>query len=396
MSDKLWTRRPGENDVPAEPAWGWDVTEEPRRPGRLDELLAEPAVEDEGRSRTRTALLFGALGAGLATVLVFAVLATTGGLGGGGDDAGGPSAGGASPALGGNSAVGRVYTKASPAVASVRNGRGSGTGFLVDRDGTLVTNEHVVEGASTVEVRFGDSGATFDAEVLGLDPSTDLAVLQVDPVAVEGIRPLRFGSSARVRVGDLAVAIGNPFGLDRTATAGVISSLEREIRAPNGFSIDDVLQTDAPINPGNSGGPLLDAAGQVIGVNSQIAAAGGGGNVGIGFAVPSATVREVLPRLKAGQSIRRPFLGVTTGAPSTGRRGAKVARVQPGGPGARGGLQEDDVITRIGGRDVKSPADVADALDGRRPGQAIEVVVQRGGRSVALDVELGERPRRSP
>ena len=146
------------------------------------------------------------------------------------------------------------------------------------------------------------------------------------------------------------VAIGHPFGLDRTATAGIVSGVGRSIEAPDGFQIDDAIQTDAPINPGNSGGPLLDARGRVVGVNSQIATAGGGGNVGIGFAVPANTVREVLPRLSRGESIERPYLGVTT---SLAPRGAEVQAIQPGGPAAGADLRAGDVIVAIDGESVR-------------------------------------------
>ena len=182
------------------------------------------------------------------------------------------------------------------------SGTASGTGFVFDSDGTIVTNAHVVGDAQEAQVRFDDD-APVQAQVVGTDPSSDLAVLHVDPAQAGTLQPLTLGESDDVRVGDTAIAVGYPFGLDRTATAGIVSGLGRRIQAPNGVSIDEVIQTDAPINPGNSGGPLLDASGRVIGVNSQIAtASGGGGNVGVGFAIPSDTVREVVPRLKAGQT----------------------------------------------------------------------------------------------
>jgi putative serine protease PepD len=200
-------------------------------------------------------------------------------------------------------------------------------------------------------------------------------------------------------VGDQAIAIGNPFGLDRTATAGIVSGLRREIRAPNGFQIDEVIQTDAPINPGNSGGPLLNGDGRVIGVNSQIATAGqtGNGNVGIGFAVPANTVKQVVPRLKQGQTIERPYLGVSTGAASpTSPDGAVVRSVAPGGPGQRGGLQVDDVIVGINGRPVNDPADVSAAVNGQSPGDVVTIQIRRDGQPVTLDVELGTRPKQGP
>jgi putative serine protease PepD len=294
---------------------------------------------------------------------------------------------------GGQTRIGAIYASASPAVVSVRTNTGTGTGFLVDRRGTLVTNAHVIGSSGDVAVRFGPNGRSIDAQVLGTDPSSDLAVLKISGGDTPNVRPLGFADSSRVRVGDRAVAIGNPFGLDRTATAGIVSGLRREIRAPNGFQIDEVIQTDAPINPGNSGGPLLNDDGRVIGVNSQIATGGAQGNVGIGFAVPSNTVRQVVPRLRQGQTIERPYLGVSTGPASPASPdGAQVRSVEPGSPAQRAGLQVDDVITSIEGRRVDDPADVSAAINGRSPGDHVTVEVRRDGQPVSLDVELGTRP----
>jgi putative serine protease PepD len=299
----------------------------------------------------------------------------------------------------GQTRINAVYASASPAVVSVRTRTGSGTGFLVGRDGTLVTNAHVVGRSSTVAVRFGPNARSISAQVTGTDPSSDLAVLRIRVVDTPNVTPLAFADSDRVRVGDQAIAIGNPFGLDRTATAGIVSGLRREIRAPNGFQIDQVIQTDAPINPGNSGGPLLDGDGRVIGVNSQIATAGqtGNGNVGIGFAVPSNTVKQVVPRLKQGQTIQRPYLGVSTGAVSpTSPDGAVVRSVAPGGPGQRGGLQIGDVIVGVNGRPVNDPADLSAVVNGQSPGDVLTVQIRRDGQPVTLDVELGTRPKQGP
>jgi putative serine protease PepD len=295
--------------------------------------------------------------------------------------------------------IGAIYARASPAVVSVRTRGATGTGFLFARDGTIVTNAHVVGRAADVAVRFGPNARSVDAQVLGVDPSSDLAVIKISAADTPNVDPLVLADSSRVRVGDTAVAIGNPFGLDRTATAGIISGLGRHIRAPNGVEIDQVIQTDAPINPGNSGGPLLNTSGQVIGVNSQIATSGqtGNGNVGIGFAVPSNTARQVVPRLKQGQTIDRPWLGAVTGRVSpTSPDGAVVRSVRPGGPGQRGGLQVGDVIVGMNGRRVDDPADVSAAIRGQAPGDTVTVQVQRDGRPVTIDVELGKRPRQGP
>jgi putative serine protease PepD len=290
--------------------------------------------------------------------------------------------------------VGRVYDSAGPGVVSVQAGARGGTGFVARADGTIVTNAHVVAGAETAQVRFGDSGEQVDAEVLGTDVSTDLAVLRVDPGSVGPLRPLPLANSERVRVGDAVVAIGHPFGLDRTATAGIVSGVGREIQAPDGFQIDEVIQTDAPINPGNSGGPLVDARGRVVGVNSQIATGGASsGNVGIGFAVPANTVREVLPALIRGETIERPYIGVTT-APH--RDGAEVQEIVPGSPADSAGLQQGDVITEVDGREVRDPDDVADAIKGLEPGDEVQVEVESSGITQSYEVELEARPQRGP
>ena len=294
----------------------------------------------------------------------------------------------------GQTRVGAVYANASPAVVSIRAGNSTGTGFLIDREGRVVTNAHVVEGADRVDVRFGSDGNSIEGEVRGTDPSSDLAVVEIDPgSAPAGVRPLRLADSRNVRVGDTAIAIGNPFGLDRTATEGIVSGVEREIQAPNGFSIDAVIQTDAPINPGNSGGPLLDVNGRVIGVNSQIETAGSRGNVGIGFAVPSNTVREVVPALTRGEQIERAYLGVETSPASTSTQsGAEVQNVVSGGPADRAGIRRGDVITRVDGEQVGEPSDVTQALSDDRPGKVVTIEVQRNGASVKLSATLGTRP----
>src|SRR6478609_1690481 len=192
-------------------------------------------------------------------------------------------------------------------------GTATGSGFVIDDEGHILTNNHVIEGASKVTVKLGDSEKTWDAEVVGADPGTDVALLQVDAPKSE-IHPLTLGHSSEAEVGDPVVAIGNPFGLDRTVTSGIVSALQRDIQAPNGFSISHVIQTDAAINPGNSGGPLINAEGAVIGINAQIATGGGGnGNVGIGFAIPIDTVRANLEQLKETGEVEHAFIGITGG-----------------------------------------------------------------------------------
>jgi S1-C subfamily serine protease len=332
----------------------------------------------------------------------------------------------------GGPSINEIYREDSPGVVLVESTRASqtspldpfgqpgggtatGSGFVIDEDGHIVTNAHVVEGAESVQVSLGEGGETFDADVVGADDSTDIAVLQVDAPA-DQLHPLTLGESESVKVGDPVVAIGNPFGLDRTVTAGIVSALQREISAPNGFTIRDVIQTDAPINPGNSGGPLLDSAGRVIGVNSQIEASGGNGNVGIGFAVPIDTVREVAQQLIDDGEVQHAFLGVsgTDITPEIAdvlnldtEQGALVQSVVPDSPADKAGIQAGDADATIGGQPVRAGGDVIVAVDGdavadmsdviaavdsKQPGDELELTLIRGGDERAVTVTLGDRP----
>ncbi|MEA2403685.1 MAG: hypothetical protein QOE08_332 [Thermoleophilaceae bacterium] len=366
---------------PAEPSGPEAPTERPPQPRRS---------RTTGRPSARVITV-------AVLVLAFAVAAFFAGLSNSGNDSPKPLASSTSTPIKphkGQTQAGAIYAKASPAVVSVRTGSGSGTGFLIDHNGTIVTNAHVVGQDKRVTVRFGQDSPALAATVLGSDPSSDLAALKIDSSGIPGgVTPLAFADSDAVQVGDIAIAIGNPFDLDRTATEGIVSGIGREIRAPNGFQIDKVIQTDAPINPGNSGGPLLDDGGRVIGVNSQIATAGSQGNVGIGFAVPSNSVRQVIPRLTHGETIQRPYLGVSTGPTSlSSSTGAKVATVGPGGPADKAGLQPGDVIVEVAGKPVKEPADVASAIADKRPGDHVDVKVQHNGFTEGFDATLGKRP----
>jgi putative serine protease PepD len=247
----------------------------------------------------------------------------------------------------------------------------------------------VVEGATAVQVKIGD-GETHPAKVIGTDTSSDIALLKVD-AGGQRLTPLALANSDDVHVGDATFAIGNPFGLDRTLTTGVISALDREIQAPNGFSIDGVIQTDAALNPGNSGGPLLDDGGLVIGVTSQIATSGGtGGNVGIGFAVPSNTVRSVVKQLLENGKAVHAYLGVQTSDTESG--GARVASVVGGGPAADAGLRAGDVVKSVDGNRVEDSADLSSAIDDHKPGDEVTIVVSRGGGQHTLHAKLATRP----
>jgi S1-C subfamily serine protease len=295
-----------------------------------------------------------------------------------------------------------------------QRGESTGSGFVVDRDGTILTNAHVVAGASKVTVQFADK-QLLDARVLGADDSTDLAVLKVDPGG-HRIDPLALGSSRSVQVGDPTIAIGNPFGLERTLTTGVVSATRRTIRAPDGFRIDGVIQTDAAINPGNSGGPLLDGAGRVIGINSQIATGGNGsGSIGIGFAVPIDTAKRILPQLKSEGRVDRGFLGLDSITIDKALaplnlpvdRGALVQTVTPGSPAAKAGIRGGgiaaelggasirlggDIVTAVDGRRIRTSDDLASAISGKAKGDKVKIELVRDGREETVSVTLAERP----
>jgi putative serine protease PepD len=252
----------------------------------------------------------------------------------------------------------------------------------------VITNQHVVDGATTARVTFSD-GKSYDATVVGSDPSTDLAVLKVEAPA-SALQPLALADSAELEVGEGVVAIGSPFGLEQTVTTGIVSALHRQITAPNSFSIDDAIQTDAAINHGNSGGPLLDLRGRVIGVNSQIESESGG-NDGVGFAVPSNTVERIAEALIADGEVEHAYLGVSTDdVESAG--GARIAEVRAGTPAQRAGLRADDMVTAVDGDAVESADDLRRRIDARKPGDEIELTLERGGTTETLTVTLGTRP----
>jgi len=295
-----------------------------------------------------------------------------------------------------------------------------GSGFVLDKEGHIVTNYHVVQGASKIQVGFSNN-ASYSAKLVGTDPSTDLAVLKVEAPS-RALTPLPLGNSDTVVVGDQVVAIGNPFGLDRTATAGIISAIQRKITAPNGFSIDHALQTDAPINHGNSGGPLIDAHGSVIGVNSQIETGGSGddGNVGIGFAVPSNTVKEVVAQILKNGTVQHAFLGVTLQDISGDaaqmyhlpvKAGVLIERVQPGTAAAKAGLRggtthttvagEDylmggDLIVGVDGATVRTTDKLRDVISGHKPGDKLTLQIYLGSKKLTVTVKLGRQPSTLP
>jgi S1-C subfamily serine protease len=328
--------------------------------------------------------------------------------------------------------VNQIYKESAPGVAFVQaeqrtqetitpfgpqqgGGTATGSAFVIDTEGHLLTNAHVVDGAESVEVTLSEDSDPINAEVVGRDPSTDVAVLKVDAPA-DQLHPLPLADSSQVQVGDAVVAIGNPFGLDRTATAGIVSAIQRQISAPNGFTISDAIQTDAPINPGNSGGPLFDAAGRVIGINSQIESPNGGGNIGIGFAVPINTARDVAKQIIEGGEVEHAYLGIE-GTDVTSQvadvlnlsvdHGAIVQSVVPDSPADKAGIEGGtadvsidgqqfkaggDVITEVDGHEVTGMDDVIAAVNSKQPGDQVELTLVRKGESRTATVTLGDRP----
>jgi S1-C subfamily serine protease len=306
---------------------------------------------------------------------------------------------------------------------SQRQGQATGSGIVIDQNGTILTNYHVVENAIKVTVSL-EKGKTVNAQVVGKDPSNDLAVLRIHPDGLT-LRPLTLGNSSGAQVGDPVLAIGNPFDLERTLTTGVISALQRQITAPNGFAIDNVLQTDAPINPGNSGGPLLDASGRVIGINSQIETGGsGGGSVGIGFAVPIDTAKAEISQLEKGGTVRGAYIGLTSltidGSLSAlnlpVKSGALVQSVQKGTPAEKAGIKGGsvsgsteggqvavggDIILSIDGRAVNSSEDLSNDISAKKPGDTVTVGLLRGNgkggyERKSVSVKLASRPNSVP
>jgi S1-C subfamily serine protease len=289
-----------------------------------------------------------------------------------------------------------------------------GSGFVIDKEGHIVTNYHVVEGAKKVQVSFSDNEQR-DATVVGTDPSTDIAVLKIQGTWARSLTPLSLGNSSTVKVGDAVVAIGNPFGLERTVTAGIVSALQRHIRAPNGFQIDEAIQTDAAINHGNSGGPLLNADGSVIGVNAQIESESGG-NVGIGFAIPIDTVKDVAGQLIKEGKVEHAYLGIEMISINSDLaqnfkvpvdRGALIQHVHPGSPAAKAGLRGGttqvvlagttywlggDIITKADGQSVESTDQLASVVTAKKPGDSLQLEVHRGEETLNVTVELGRQP----
>lgn len=314
-----------------------------------------------------------------------------------------------------------IYDRFSPAVVNVSSlsvnsdffgfrsntqETATGSGFIISADGLVITNEHVVEGADKVRVTFSDKSEAI-AKVVGTDRSTDIAVLQVKPP--RNITPLRIADSSNLSVGDTAYAIGNPLGLERSMSQGIISALGRSIDAPNGFQIRNVLQTDAAINRGSSGGPLLNIQGDVIGVTTQIVTEGGTGNIGIAFAIPGNTVKKIVSDIKKNGKASHAWLGIS------GRdvdksladkhklpvdAGALIVEVFPDSPAAKSKLigstdKIGDIITKFGKNKIKTMEDLVKAIETYKVGEEVKVIFYRDGKKSETSLKLEERPQKN-
>jgi S1-C subfamily serine protease len=374
-------------------------------------------MRSSSRHRVRRTVLIALLSGLAAALSVSAVFMAAGAF----DDGSSAPRAAASPSAAAGERVATVFRRSRSGVVLVEarrpgtplsfgrpsreDGVATGTGFLVDESGHIVTNDHVAAGGRVVTVQAGPRTRRVRARIVGRDPSTDLALLRVDPRDTPELAPLPLGDSDDVHVGDTAIAVGNPYGLQRTLTVGVVSSIDRSIDAPDGFPIDGAVQTDAAINPGNSGGPLLDRSGRVIGVLAQSES----GSTGIAYAVPVDTLRRVIPELRRAGRVERAHLGVATVelkpdlARTLGLRspeGLVVSEVTGGSPADDAGVREarsiergaprgGDVLLAIGGTRLAETADLTAALERLSPGREVELTVLRDGRRLTLEAELG-------
>jgi putative serine protease PepD len=363
----------------------------------------------------------GALGVLVGAAFVGGIVWATDDDGGGGSNGGAAvvedssqetsGAGSGVPAAAGD--LTQLYEDVRPSVVRITTGEidddpffelreGLGSGVVIDDDGHIITNYHVVRGFDEVNVTFSD-GTVVEAEVVGDDPGNDIALVKVNPDDLEGdvLRPARLGDSGDVRVGSMVAAVGNPFGLDGSFTTGVISGLNRTLTSSsNGRPIRGLLQTDTAINPGNSGGALFNLEGEVIGINTAIENPGGGGFAGVGYAVPINTPKRFLTQLVSGESIDHPRLGISgrTLSPAEAAdlgvdHGVAVIAVDPGSGADDAGLEsssngEGDVITAIDGNPMRTFEDLADYIDSKNVGDEITLTVRRDGESIELTAEL--------
>jgi putative serine protease PepD len=284
--------------------------------------------------------------------------------------------------------VTQAATGAPFGLGGTQTSQAEGSGWVYDTKGDIVTNQHVVSGATSITVTLWN-GKSFKGHLVASDSSTDLAVVRIAAPS-SMLTPLALGDSDAVQVGSPVVAIGSPFGLSETVTSGIVSALHRTIDSPNNFTIPNSIQTDAPINHGNSGGPLLNSAGQVIGVNAQIQSSSGGSE-GVGFAIPSNTVRSIVGQIVAGKTVAHAYFGVQV-RDSSSPLGADLAQVLPGTPAAKAGLKAGDVVTKLDGKTISGEAELSAVIDGHKPGDTMKVTYIRSGKTMTTMVTLTARP----
>jgi putative serine protease PepD len=307
--------------------------------------------------------------------------------------------------------VNQIYQMASPGVVDIlvtsqsasggigpfgggpQETQGEGAGVVYNTSGDILTDEHVVSGATSVKVTF-QNGLTAAAKVVGSDPGTDVGVIHVNVPASE-LHPIPLADSNNAQVGDPVVAIGSPFSLPETTTSGIVSAVGRTITAPNNFEIPGAIQTDAAINPGNSGGPLLDASGDVLGLNDQIQT-NSGSSAGVGFATPSNTDARIANLIIAGKPIKHAYVGVGLNPSPSSTGGAQISSVQPGSPASNAGIERNDLVTAINGRAITSTEQFISTIDNYAPGQKITLTIKRGNQTKTIPVTLGTRPQSAP